>query len=49
MYMFPIICLYIHVHPCMNKVVGILDSDSKMFVGAVCVIVSVSVCVHIYT
>jgi len=39
-YMFPIIYLCTYVHPCMDEVVGILDSDSKMFVSAVRVYVS---------
>jgi len=32
-HMFPILHLYIHVHPCINEVVGVLDSDPKVSTG----------------
>jgi len=48
-YMSPIIYLYTHVHPCMDEVVGILDSGSKMFVSALCVYVSNYISLYICT
>jgi len=38
--------LYIRVHPCTNEVVGILDSDSKVFMRALCVYVYIYMCTH---